>query len=387
MSADPADQSQNQGREPSDEDLRAAEEVLPLLEIPPEPGTQDYRDRLQTVAEHRAHMGGDAFDLCYGRRTPRNANEQAEADFYQGGSSKEEHGAYLKADAERPIDAEMLTAFCDAYEERVQAYSRMLKAVVSIATDQLDSYARQEREPEVDRHVKAMKAKFCLWKEQVVTVSKYLVDLRSARSLEPVRCRELSAETAHMLAAYAIDQAATLWRNAKTIAERSQTDLLCSDPTSASTLFYEGNLPGLPRPNELMSRINLERTAALKALRERIPATDPAEGRQQKRRPHAGGRLKSAAAKELVLDYVNNLRWNGTLQELKEALQRDTNLLLSRSTLSRYLKGLPRFIGEPHRAARRSRNEKGRDGETEAADMSGIDAYTMPDDSDDADVS
>jgi polyhydroxyalkanoate synthesis regulator protein len=67
-----------------------------------------------------------------------------------------------KADAGRPVDIEMLDAFCDAYEDRLQSYGRMLQAVVAIATDQREPDAWRRREAEADRHVEEMKAKLPL---------------------------------------------------------------------------------------------------------------------------------------------------------------------------------------------------------------------------------
>jgi len=228
-----------------------------------------YEEKRRALAAHRAELGGERFDLQYGLRKPRNPAEQAEADFAQGRITYEELGQALKADAERPIDLAMLDAFQDAYEERLQAYGRVLQRIIAIATERDQPGAWRRREAEVDRHVEAMEAKLPLWKEQLATVFSFLAELQAERKGEPVRSGDRSAESAHMLAELVMDQAAAGWRSCKEIARRSRTDAGYLYAASASRLFYEAHLPGLPRPQELQSLMVLEHARARKALQER----------------------------------------------------------------------------------------------------------------------
>ena len=233
-------------------------------------------DKRHALAQRRAKVGGDSFDLRHGLRPPRNAFERVNVDFLQGRITQDQFREAWKADAGRLIDIEMLNAFCNAYEDRLQSYGRMLQAVVAIATDQREPDAWRRREAEADRHVEEMEAKLPLWGEQVGTVFTFLTELQADRNGEPVQCGDHSAASAHALANLVIDHAAGGWRGCKKIAAQSRTDPRYLYATSASHLFYKVHLPGLPRPNDLMSLMALERAAALKVLRERQRSAEAA---------------------------------------------------------------------------------------------------------------
>lgn len=260
------------GRKPSSEDFRAAEEVLARLMPSLEHGVPEYEQKRQALAAYRAEFGKDRFDLRYGLRPPGSAVEQAELDFMQGRITEDQFREMLKADAERPIDMVMLDAFCGAYEERLLAYSRMLGAVIAVATDRSRPDAWRRGEADVDEHVEAMEAKLSLWKEQLVTVFGFLAELQAERKGEPVRCGDRSAESAYMLAAMVMNEAAAGWRSCKEIAHRSRTDPRYLYAASASQLFYETHLPNLPKPQELQSLMVLEHARARKVLEGRARA-------------------------------------------------------------------------------------------------------------------
>ncbi|HUT58107.1 MAG TPA: hypothetical protein VNA25_09695 [Phycisphaerae bacterium] len=268
MPGDPPERKQERAREPIADDFRAAEEVLARLMPSLDRDAHEYHDKQQALAQLRAKVGKDRFDLRYGLRPPRDAIERAEIDLFQGRITQDQFREACKADAERPIDIEMLDTFCNAYEDRLQSYSRMLQTVIAIATDQREPDAWCRREAEVDRHVEEMKAEMPLQKEQVGTVFTFLAELRADRNGEPVQCGGRSAESAHRLADVIMDHAVEGWRSGKKIAEKSRTDPSYLYPTSASHLFYEAYLPGLPRPNDLMSLMVLERARARKAIQE-----------------------------------------------------------------------------------------------------------------------
>lgn len=109
------------------------------------------------------------------------------------------------------------------------------------------------------------------------------------------------------------------------------------------------------------------------------------------RRPKGKAVLTAAAKKEFVLNFVKEQRWEGTLDELrKELAKKGKGLNLSRPTLSRYLKGTKYVASGPHRTVRNPRAgriEREAVSADQPADMSGLDAWTMPDDDDDDSVS
>lgn len=176
--------------------------------------------------------------------------------------------AHLKADAERPIDLDMLDAFCDAYERRVCAYGAMLQTIIDLAADPREPDVRRRRESEVDEHVARMMDKLPLWQEQIRTVFAFLTELRASAGQGPVRLCEVSHSTGHLLAAHVMDLAAQGWRGCQEIARRSRTDPRYAYATSAAALFFKAHLPNLPKPNDLLGLLHLERAAAARALRD-----------------------------------------------------------------------------------------------------------------------
>jgi len=318
--------------------------------------TAEYRDKRQVLARFRAEVGKDRFDLRYGLRPPRSAIERAEVDFSQGRITEDQLRETLKADAERPIDATMLDAFCGAYEERLLAYSRMLQEIIAIATDQREPDAWRRREADVDRQVEAMKAKLPLWKEQMATVFSFLAELQAERKGEPVRCGDRLAESAHMLAALVMDHAAAAWRSSKEIAERSRTDPAYLYATFASHLFHTSHRPGLPLPRDLQALMVLEHARARKALGEQARrakadppslanvniqtaavnvttpsvtlagATAAGEGK-----PVRQARLKRAAAEPLILQHLQR-RPHDTAEEVAAAVGCSVGLVAESAT-------------------------------------------------------
>jgi hypothetical protein len=269
MPGDPAPQKGRPQREPTEEDLDAAAQFIARLMPSLERSTQEYRDKQRAVAELRAEGDGDTFDLRHGLLPPRNAWEQAEVDLYDGRITGKQ---FEEVFAKNPVDADLLTKFCDAYEQSLRAYSRMLQAMPSAddGEDQPDS--RRDAELKVDQHVLAIEAKMPLWKEAMAAVFKFLVELRGQFG-EPIQLGNFSGECAHMLAERVLEYAVKGWRSCKKIAERSQTDPRYLYAASAFQLFRDTVLPKLPKPNDLMTRMALERAAALKAIRDRDEAT------------------------------------------------------------------------------------------------------------------
>lgn len=291
-------------QQPTGNDFRAAEATIARMESPPAKGTQVYERVRLFHAEYRARTGGDKYDLHYGLRQPRNRSEQLKVDFWRGKITEAQFRDGWKADANRPIDLEMLQIFFDGEEERLQAYADMRQTVIAIATDQRNPDSWQHREAEVDQHVDRMMAKLPMWTEQLGTVYGFLSELRADSGLGPVQCKDLSHATAHLLAVSVFEQAAGLWRRTKDTAYRSRTDPCYLYETTASTLFFDAAIPTLPSPNDLMALMELERAAALKALRERQQANSA----RAKRPPGAGesrSKLKKRAERHVKLNRGN----------------------------------------------------------------------------------
>lgn len=193
---------------------------------------------------------------------------QLVADLSEGRITLDQMRERLKTDAERPIDADMLRAYCDAYEQRLLAYSAMLQTVIEIATDQRDPDAWRRRERGVDEHVVRMTDKLPLWDEQLITVAEFLTELRAGSAHGPVRLDDVSHATAHLLAHHVTGMAAQAWQSCKDIAHRSRTDSNYLYTISASELFFNAHVKTLPKPNDLMALLQLERATAIKALRD-----------------------------------------------------------------------------------------------------------------------
>lgn len=108
----------------------------------------------------------------------------------------------------------------------------------------------------------------------------FLTELRASSEQGPVRLNDVSHATAHLLADHIIGVAAQGWQSCKDTAHRSRTDPRYLYATSASELFFKVNMQNLPKPNDLMGLLHLERAAAMKALRDgqEPQQTDAASG-------------------------------------------------------------------------------------------------------------
>jgi hypothetical protein len=253
--------------QPDADDYRAADQVMSGWAWPPSAGSKRYERVRQSLAARRAELGADEFDLRYGLREPRSSSERLSFALYQGEISESEFRSRSQADAQRPIDTDMLRGFCDAYEYRLNLYGEMLQTIAEIATDERTSASWQHRESEIDRHVERLTGKLPLWREQLLTVHEFLSEMRASTGQGPVRLMDVSHATAHLLAEHVMKTATEAWHGCKEIALRSRTDPQYRYGASASALFYKTIMETLPRPNDLAALMQLERFAAMKALR------------------------------------------------------------------------------------------------------------------------
>ncbi|MBN2446039.1 MAG: hypothetical protein JXO22_04905 [Phycisphaerae bacterium] len=269
---------QHDSPEPTQDDLSAAESVIARMDEPPAPDSPKYAALRHGIASMRTTMGPDRFALAYGLREPRDRMEELERALFQQGITPDEYAEEVKAHAERPIDADMLAAFCDGYEARVTAYADLLQTVVTIATDQRDAESWRRLEPQVDAAAARMDAKLKLFSDELGTILRFLTELRAAAG-EPVRCGSYTGDSAHWIAALVLSHASQAWKGCKETAHRSRTDPAYLYATTASSLFFQTWIePGkLPAPNDLAALMRLERAAAESELRDRAkPKPDAA---------------------------------------------------------------------------------------------------------------
>ena len=93
------------------------------------PGTPEYEDLLTKLASFHQIIGTEQFELRYYLRPPKNREEKWTLQFMNGEITEADLGARYKADAERPIDLEMLTEFHNAYSANVENYAGVLQPV------------------------------------------------------------------------------------------------------------------------------------------------------------------------------------------------------------------------------------------------------------------
>ena len=205
---------------PTSEDFTAANSVLQSARPDLVPESEEYKTRVQTLAEGRAEFGADKFDVMHFLRGPANPMEQADVDALAGLITPEQRRAvYLSNDP----DAKMLEAFFDAWEGRLMRYGAMLQAIIRIATDQRRHPLSHRGEREVDQHMAAMKQEMPFWCEELVQAFRFLMEVRLDLDCKPVALGKASAESAHSLASQVMDQAAEMWFSCKRTANRSQT--------------------------------------------------------------------------------------------------------------------------------------------------------------------
>ncbi len=267
-------------QDPTAEDYRAAKAALRIIRPDIAEECEEYGSRVQTLAERRANLGGDKFDLMYLLREPSNPMERADIEAQTGVITCEQRRAvYLASDP----DTKVLTAFLDAWERQLEYYGAMAQAVIRIATDQRRDPLSRDGEEEVDQYARALKQKWPLWSEELEQVLQFLTEVRLELDGKPVSLGKDVADSAHWLATLVIERATEMWWSCKQTAERSQTQPEYLYPTSATTLFYQCMIEdgSLPRVNSLAAVLRLERVAAERAMARRVADTSPRPSQPQ----------------------------------------------------------------------------------------------------------
>jgi nucleoside phosphorylase len=186
-------------------------------------------------------------------------------EFQRGQISQEQFRAFYEADVARPIDAEMVRTFSENHIERLDAYRKFLQAIIYTANE-IRRDKNRDCEPDVEKHLAAIRTPMPLWREQVGAVSELMDRVRVARWGSVATCGGQSASNAHSLVTRMMLLAADYWTGTKTIATESQTDPAYAYSTTASELFVKTMIPTLPKPQELAALVYQERAAALEAL-------------------------------------------------------------------------------------------------------------------------
>jgi len=111
-------------------DREAARRALARNRPDLDPTSDKYAKLLEALADLHRHFGSESFELRFNLRLPRDRVEEWNRQYMHEEITEEELRDRLKADAERPIDLEMLTVFTDAYQERLTHYSRVLQEAI-----------------------------------------------------------------------------------------------------------------------------------------------------------------------------------------------------------------------------------------------------------------
>lgn len=224
-----------------------------------------YTRFLEGLAKFHRRFGTESFELRYNLRPPKNREEEWAQDVANGRLTHAEYCARLKADAERPIDLEMLTDFSDACLDDLKHYGEMLRLSVIRPSERSSSESRK-RERAIDVHVSALREKLPLWKENIATVLEFLEELRARTGAGLAEAGDLQGTSAHWLAMLAYSRLCQGWRACKDVARRSRRDPRYIRRAEAIDLFGV-HRDGLPRPQSLHEQMRYEFVLARAELR------------------------------------------------------------------------------------------------------------------------
>ena len=228
-----------------------------------------YRFFLETLADFHREFGTESFELRYNLRVPKDQVEMWTKQHMHGDLSDEEFASRLKADAERPIDLEMLTNVCDGYHENLAHYSAILQEAIARPSVQYDARAYAEQERSIDGHVAVLTGKLPVWKEHLETVFEFLDEIRLESGQGLVTLGDFEATSAHWLAKLVFTRTAQGWKSCKEVAYRSQTDPRYLYPARTAELFQGHWSAQLPRPQGLSERMRQEFNLAHLAVKRR----------------------------------------------------------------------------------------------------------------------
>lgn len=231
-----------------------------------EQASPKYAALLEGLAGFHHLFGIDRFELRYNLRPPKDRTEEWTRQLDREQITEAEFRDRLRADAERPIDLEMLTTFCDAYQAKLAHYSGVLQNAV-LKPHQEGTSAWRVNEKAIDDHVAVLRSKLPLWRENLETVFEFLEELRVTSGAGLVKLRDFEGISAHWLAELLFTRMTEAWRSCKEVSERSHRDPRYLYAARAIDLFHQKWLPSFPAPQSISERLREEFILARAALK------------------------------------------------------------------------------------------------------------------------
>lgn len=228
--------------------------------------SSQYAALCEGLAEFHHRFGAESFELRYNLRPPRDRTELWIQQEMRGQITEAELQSRLKADAERPIDLEMLTGFFNAYQERLKHYSGVLQKAV-IKPSEAGTSIVQENENAIENHISALGSPMQLWRENLQTVFQFLEELRITSGRGLVKLLDYEATSAHWLAQLLFSQMSSAWQSCREISDRSRADPRYSYAADAIELFSQCWLAKFPSPQTVSERLREEYVLARAAIK------------------------------------------------------------------------------------------------------------------------
>lgn len=252
--------------EVNDKDRDAARRALACNWPDLEQTSTKYASLLEGLAKFHHLFGADSFELRYNLRPPKDRNEEWTKQYMHDQITETELRDRVKADAERPIDLEMLTAFCDAYQDNLAHYSGVLQNAVLRPSDEGTS-AWRTKEKVIDEHIAVLGGKLPLWRENLEAVFEFLEELRITSGAGLVKLGEYEGTSAHWLAQLLFSRIVEAWRSCRDVSARSHRDPRYMYAAKAIDLFSESWLASFPTPQSLKERLREEFILARAAIK------------------------------------------------------------------------------------------------------------------------
>lgn len=252
--------------EENEQDREAARRALACNWRHLETSTLQYSALLPALARLHRLFGADSFELRYNLRPPKDRTEEWTKQYMHGQITETELRDRFKSDTERPIDLEMLTAFCDAYHDNLAHYSGVLQSAVLRPSDEGTS-AWRDKEQAIDGHIAVLRGKLPLWRENLETVFEFLEELRITSGAGLARLDGYEGTSAHWLAQLFFSRLVEAWRSCREISALSQRDPRYAYAARAIDLFAQSWFANFPSPQSLNERLREEFILARAALK------------------------------------------------------------------------------------------------------------------------
>lgn len=251
-----------------------------------DPASAEYARLCDGLAKFHSCFGAESFELRYNLRPPKVRVEVWLKQEMLGQITEEELRSKLKADAERPIDLEMLAAFHDAIQGRLEHYSGVLQKSV-IRPSEAGSSVVEINKNAIDDHISAMASPMSLWKENLRTVLEFLQEFRITAGHGLAKIGSLEATSVHWLAELYFKRMADAWQSCREISERSHHYQRYMYAADAIELFHGSWFSQFPSPQSLsehlreefiLARAEIRRTSANQVEETSVDSQSPVDG-------------------------------------------------------------------------------------------------------------